>query len=92
MSLPGSAFRPVAAHLLERPPPEEDGVGRLALRTQRRHEVGLVDLRVVGHAEPTLRRIDDPIEGDVLGDDQISHLHPTGDARQVSGTVSHTAW
>jgi hypothetical protein len=63
---------PVAAHLLERDPSEQDGVGGLALLAQRRDEVGLVDLGLVGHAEPAIGGVDDAVERDVLGDDQIA--------------------
>jgi hypothetical protein len=78
-------FGPVAAQLLERHPPEHDGVGRFALLAERGHEVGLVDFRIVGDAEPTRRRVDDAIEGDVLGDDQISHRWTEPPRVQIRG-------
>jgi hypothetical protein len=34
----------------------------------------LIGFRIVGHVEPTRRGVDDAVECDVLGDDQISHL------------------
>jgi hypothetical protein len=64
--------RPVAAHLLERDPPEEQRIGGLALLPERRLDVRYVVL-AAGGVEPALGRVDDAVERDVLGDDQVSH-------------------
>ena len=40
-------LRPVAAHLLESHPSDEERVSRLALLRKRRHDVGLIDLGIV---------------------------------------------
>jgi hypothetical protein len=60
--------RPVAAHLLERHPPEEQRIGGLALLPKRRLNVRYIVL-AAGRGEPALGRFDDAVERDVLGDD-----------------------
>jgi len=64
--------RPVAAHLLEGRAADQERVGRFALLGQRGDDVGLVEVLVAGRGEPALGGVDDAVEGDVLGDDQVA--------------------
>jgi hypothetical protein len=72
--------RPVPAHLLERHPPEQQRIGGVALLAKGRLNVCVIDRGVIaGRIEPTLRRLDDAVERDVLSDDQVPQISPPGD-------------
>jgi hypothetical protein len=68
---------PAASHLLEGHTPDEEPVGRLTLLAQRLLEVAAIDVGArAGRVEPARCEIDDSVEGDLLGDHQVSHAPP----------------
>jgi hypothetical protein len=78
---------PVPAHVLEGHASEEQRIRSVALFPQRRLDVGLIDVGVVsGWSEPSPGSVDDTIECDVLGDDQIPHTPNLPLSSYVTGT------
>ena len=82
---------PVAAHLFEGHPPDEQCIGGLALFAQRVEHVGLIDVIVSARGEPAPGCVYDAVDGDVLGDDQLSHVcsRSRRDVLAVRSTVGH---
>jgi hypothetical protein len=68
--------RPIAAELLKGDPPEQQRVGRLSLLAESGVEIGLIDVLGACSLEPALACVDDAVERDVLGYDQLPQSRP----------------
>jgi hypothetical protein len=55
-------------------PPEEQRVCSFALLAEPVDHVGLVAVFTSAGREPAPSGVDHPVDGDVLGDDQVSHV------------------